>query len=74
VFVGGPFKAYPELVEWARFWLEWENMKPPCAVYLQNAETVSQQRLGRRVAQLSATRMNEVCAARGFLWDVIRTS
>ena len=35
-------------------------------LHLHNAVTVSQQRLGRRVAQLSAARMNEVCAALRF--------
>ena len=45
---------------------EEDGMKSPCAVNLHNAVTVSQQRLGRRVAQLSATRMNEVCAALRF--------
>ena len=34
-----------------------------CAVSLRNAVTVSQLRLGKRVAQLSLARMNEVCAA-----------
>ena len=42
---------------------EEDGMKSPCAVNLHNAVTVSQQRLGRRVAQLSSARMNEVCAA-----------
>lgn len=41
-------------------------MKPPCAVSLHNAVSVSQQRLGKRVAQLSPARMNEVCAAPRF--------
>ena len=36
-------------------------MKSPCAVNLHNAVTVSQQRLGKRGAQLSAARMDEVC-------------
>jgi mRNA interferase MazF len=45
---------------------EGDGMKSPCAVNLHNAVTVSQQRLGRRVAQLSASRMNEVCAALRF--------
>ncbi len=45
---------------------EEDGMKFPCAVNLHNAVTVSQQRLGRRVAQLSAARMNEVCAALRF--------
>ena len=43
-----------------------DGMKSPCAVNLHNAVTVSQRRLGRRVAQLSAARMNEVCAALRF--------
>lgn len=33
---------------------------------LHNAVTVSQQRLGKRVAQLSPALMNEVCAALHF--------
>ena len=45
---------------------EEDGMKSLCAVNLHNAVTVSQQRLGRRVAQLSAARMNEVCAALRF--------
>jgi mRNA interferase MazF len=40
---------------------EEDGMKSPCAVNLHNAVTVSQQRLGKRVAQLSSARMNEVC-------------
>ena len=45
---------------------EEDGMKAPCAVNLHNAVTVSQQRLGRRVAQLSPTRMQEICAALRF--------
>src|SRR6202030_3571065 len=45
---------------------EEDGMKSPCAVNLHNAVTVSQQRLGRRVTQLSSARMNEVCAALRF--------
>jgi mRNA interferase MazF len=45
---------------------EEDGMNSPCAVNLHNAVTVSQQRLGRRVAQLSSARMNEVCAALRF--------
>ncbi len=45
---------------------EEDGMKSPCAVNLHNAVTVSQQRLGRRVAYLSSARMNEVCAALQF--------
>ena len=43
-----------------------DGMKAPCAVNLHNAVTVSQQRLGRRVARLDARRMNEVCLALRF--------
>jgi mRNA interferase MazF len=45
---------------------EEDGMKSPCAVNLHNAVTVSQQRVGKRVAQLSAVRMDEVCAALRF--------
>ena len=45
---------------------EEDGMKSTCAVNLHNAVTVSQQRLGKRVAQLSSARMNEVCAALRF--------
>jgi mRNA-degrading endonuclease toxin of MazEF toxin-antitoxin module len=43
-----------------------DGMKSPCAMKLHNVVTVSQQRLGKRVAQLSSARMNEVCAALRF--------
>jgi mRNA interferase MazF len=45
---------------------EADGMKAPCAVNLHNAVTVSQDRLGKRVAQLSSPRMNEICAALRF--------
>src|SRR5947207_5066953 len=45
---------------------EEDGMKAPCAVNLHNAVTISQQRLGKRVAQLNSARMNEVCAALRF--------
>jgi len=45
---------------------EEDGMKGPCAVNLHNAVTVSQQRLGKRVAHLSSTRMTEICAALRF--------
>jgi mRNA interferase MazF len=45
---------------------EEDGMKAPCAVNLHNAVTISQSRLGRRVAQLSSLRMREVCAALRF--------
>jgi hypothetical protein len=49
-------------------------MKSSCAVNLHNAVTVSQQRLGKRVAQLSSARMNEVCVLCGSLWAAMQAS
>ena len=43
-----------------------DGMKGRCAVNLHNAVTVAQARLGRRVANLSVERMQEVCAALRF--------
>lgn len=43
-----------------------DGMKASCAVNLHNVVTVSQQRLGRRVAQLGSSRMAEICAALRF--------
>lgn len=43
-----------------------DGMKATCAVNLHNAVTISQNRLGRRVAQLSSLRMREICAALRF--------
>ena len=45
---------------------EEDGMKTPCAVNLHNAVTLSQHRLGKRVAQLNSLRMNEICAALRF--------
>lgn len=45
---------------------EEDGMKAPCAVNKHNAITVSQDRLGKRVAHLSSLRMNEICAALQF--------
>ncbi len=45
---------------------EANGVKGPCAVNLHNAVTISQNRLGRRVGQLSALRMREICAALRF--------
>lgn len=45
---------------------EEDGMKAPCAVNLHNPVTVTQERLGRRVGQLSALRMREICAALRF--------
>jgi len=42
------------------------SMKSPCAVNLHNGVTASQRRMGKRLAQLSPARMNEVCAALRF--------
>jgi mRNA interferase MazF len=43
-----------------------DGMKAPCAVNLHNAITISQQRLGKRVARLSSLRMGEICTALRF--------
>jgi len=43
-----------------------DGMKGRCAINLHNAVTVAQARLGRRVANLSATRMQEVGSALRF--------
>jgi len=45
---------------------EEDGMKAPCAVNLHNAVTVSQQRLGKRVAKLGGLRMSEICSALRF--------
>ena len=42
---------------------EEDGMKTICVVNLQNAVTVPQDRLGRRLAHLSPERMRQVCAA-----------
>ncbi len=49
-------------------------MKAPFAVNLHNAVMVSQQRLGKRVAQLSSARMNECMPLCASLWVAIQTS
>ena len=46
--------------------VEADGMKTPCAVNLHNIVTVSQQRLGRRVARVSEVRLGEICAAARF--------
>ena len=43
-----------------------DGMKAHCAVNLHNVVTVTQKRLGKRVAQLSPLRMTEICAALRF--------
>jgi mRNA interferase MazF len=45
---------------------EQDGMKAPCAVNLHHAITVSQDRLGKRVTQLTSARMDEICAALRF--------
>ena len=45
---------------------EEDGMKKRCAVNLHNAVTVSQQRLGPRLSQLTARRMDEISAALRF--------
>lgn len=43
-----------------------DGMKGRCAVNLHNVVTISQARLGKRVASLSAERMQQVCQALRF--------
>ena len=43
-----------------------DGMKERCAVNLHNAVTISQERIGKRVASLGNERMREVCAALRF--------
>ena len=43
-----------------------DGLKGPCAVNLHNVVTIRQSELGRRVAQLSSARMQEICRALGF--------
>ena len=45
---------------------EEDGMEASCAVNLHNPVSVSQNRLGKRIAQLSSLRMNEICAALRF--------
>lgn len=45
---------------------EEDGMKTPCVVNLHNVVTVSQRRLGRRVARLPARRMSEICSSLRF--------
>ena len=45
---------------------EADGMKKPCVANLHNVVTVSQRRLGKRVAHLSNIRMGEICAALRF--------
>lgn len=43
-----------------------DGMKNRCAINLHNPITISQARLGKRVANLSHARMQQVCAALRF--------
>jgi mRNA interferase MazF len=43
-----------------------DGMKGRCAVNRHNVVTISQERLGKRVASLSLARLDEVCAALRF--------
>jgi len=43
-----------------------DGMRQTCAVNLHNLVTVNQQVLGRRLTQLDARRMRQVCAALNF--------
>ncbi len=45
---------------------EEDGMKAPCAVNLHNAVTVAQNKLGKRVTQLSSARMSRICSALQF--------
>lgn len=42
------------------------GMKTDCAINLHNVVTVAQNRLGKRVAQLSSVKMAEICSAVRF--------
>lgn len=43
-----------------------DGLKQACAVNLHNVVTVRKDQLGRRVGQLTAGRLREVCTALGF--------
>jgi mRNA interferase MazF len=43
-----------------------DGMKAHCAVNLHNVVTIAQNRIGKRVAELSSPRMAEICAALRF--------
>ena len=47
---------------------EEDGMKNKCAVNLHNLQTVSQDRLGKRLAHLSSTRMDEICSRIQFVF------
>ena len=43
-----------------------DGMKHPCAINLHNVVTVPKEDIGRRISQLGAGRMEEVCRALAF--------
>lgn len=45
---------------------EEDGMKSPCVINLHNVATIPKERLGKRVAQLSSSRMDEICGALRF--------
>jgi mRNA interferase MazF len=45
---------------------EEDGMKKVCVVNLHNAVTISQSRLGKRLARLTPVRMQQICAALRF--------
>jgi mRNA interferase MazF len=45
---------------------EEDGLKTPCAVNLHNVVTISQHRLGKRVARLGSSRISGICAALRF--------
>jgi mRNA interferase MazF len=45
---------------------EKDGMKTSCAVNLHNVLSISRNRLGKRIAHLSSSRMNQICAAMRF--------
>ncbi len=45
---------------------ESDGMKGPCAVNLHNVVTIPKSQVGKRVGQLSAERMKQLCSALRF--------
>ena len=43
-----------------------DGMKAPCSINLHNLVTVAQARLGKRVARLNTSRMDQICSALRF--------
>jgi mRNA interferase MazF len=43
-----------------------DGLKQPCAINFHNIVTVPKQGLGRRVAQLSGQRLDQICSAIAF--------